>query len=256
MDNQADVTPSNSNLPRRKFVGAGTAALAGLGLSSLSANAAPASSVSSLFEVPMNSKGEYELPPLNYAYDALEPHIDKETMHLHHDIHFNGYKKGLNAALAKLAEFRAAGDYPQIAYWENSLAFNGAGYNLHVVFFDGMAPAGTTKPSKALTKEIESEFGSMDGFKGQMTNASKTVQGSGWGILGWQPMGGKLVILQAEKHQNLSQWNVIPILALDVWEHAYYLKYQNKRGDYIDNWWDVVNWDYAEKRLAAAKTIV
>lgn len=254
----ANVSPEKPNLQRRQFLGAGTAALAGLGLAGLGTTARAdqpgSSSVSSLFEVPMEN-GEYALPPLPYAYDALEPAIDAETMRLHHDIHFNGYKKGLNTALAKLKSFRAEGDYPQIAYWENSLAFNGAGYNLHTVFFAGMAPEGTTKPSAAFEKTIVKDFGSMDAFKSQFSAAAASVQGSGWAILGWQPMGKQLVILQAEKHQNLSMWNVIPIMALDVWEHAYYLKYQNKRGDYIKNWWNVVNWDYTAKRLEAAQTL-
>ncbi len=233
------------------------AALAGLGLAGLSsqASAAESQAAQELFTVPQDANGEYALPPLPYAYDALEPSIDAETMRLHHDIHFNGYKKGLNAALAKLKEFREAGDYPQISYWENSLAFNGAGYNLHTVFFAGMAPAGTDKPSAAFEKQISTHFGSMDAFKGQFSEAAAKVQGSGWAILGWQPMGNQLVILQAEKHQNWSMWNVIPIMALDVWEHAYYLKYQNRRGDYIKNWWDVVNWDYAAGRLNAAQSI-
>lgn len=245
-------------LPRRSFVAAGGAALAGLGLSTLGARAdqhGGSSACDVLFNVPMNDKGEYELPPLRYALDALEPHIDAETTRLHHNIHFNSYKNGLNAALAKLAEFRAAGDFPQIAYWENSLAFNGAGYNLHVVFFDGLAPAGSTRPSESFTSQISDAFGSMDAFKAQFSQTALTVQGSGWAILGWQPVGNKLMIIQAEKHQNQTLWNVIPILALDVWEHAYYLKYQNRRGDYIKNWWEVVNWDYAAQRLEAARKI-
>ncbi|MBC2595210.1 superoxide dismutase [Ruficoccus amylovorans] len=202
----------------------------------------------------MNSAGEYELPPLPYAYDALEPAIDAETMRLHHDIHFNGYKNGLNKALAQLKQFRSAGDYPEISYWENELAFNGAGYNLHTVFFANMAPEGTTKPSSTLSKTLDTHFGGLDAFKGQFSAAAAKVQGSGWAILGYQPFGGKLVVLQAEKHQNLTQWGVIPILALDVWEHAYYLKYQNRRGDYIKNWWNVVNWDNVAQRTEAAMT--
>lgn len=255
MDTTPDSTPPVT-LNRRAFVGA--AGLAGLGLMGASrAQAAPAASSSSaaastLFTVPMNSSGEYELPPLPYAYDALEPSIDAETMRLHHDIHFNGYKNGLNKALAKLKDFRSSGDYPEIAYWENQLAFNGAGYNLHVVFFENMAPAGTTSPASSLKKTLDEHFGGMDAFKGQFSAAAKTVQGSGWAILGYQPFGGKLVVLQAEKHQNLTQWGVVPILALDVWEHAYYLKYQNRRGDYIDNWWKVVNWDNVAQRTEAA----
>ncbi len=258
MDTTPDSTPP-VNLNRRSFVGA--AGLAGLGLLGASrAQAAPAAAASSpaatvLFDVPMNSAGEYELPPLPYAYNALEPSIDAETMRLHHDIHFNGYKNGLNKALSKLKDFRSDDDFPEVSYWENQLAFNGAGYNLHTVFFQNMAPAGSTSPSSTVKKTLGEHFGSFDTFKSQFSTVAKHVQGSGWGLLGYQPFGGKLVILQAEKHQNLTQWGVVPILALDVWEHAYYLKYQNRRGDYIDNWWKVVNWDNVAERLDAATTM-
>jgi len=259
MENQTShtsQTPTSSPLSRRNFVGA--AGLAGMGLLAANAahgqssNAATASKTDGLFAVPKTSKGEYALPPLPYAYDALEPHIDAETMRLHHDIHFEGYRTGLNKAIAQMTQFRADIDFPQISYWENQLAFNGAGYNLHTVFFQNMAPAGTTQPSAALEKVLANAFGSRKAFQEQFSIASKAVQGSGWGILGYQPFGKRLVVLQAEKHQNLTQWAVIPILALDVWEHAYYLKYQNKRGDYITNWWKVVNWDNVEQRIDAA----
>lgn len=254
MDDKA-ASPESS-LSRRDFVGA--AGLAGLGL--LAANSAHGkvemgAPAKGLFGVPMNDAGEYELPPLPYAYDALEPSIDAETMRLHHDIHFNSYKNGLNKALAQLATFRQERDYPQIAYWENQLAFNGAGYNLHVVFFENMAPAGTTQPSKALTKTLSDHFGGMDAFQAQFSATASTVQGSGWAILGYQPFGQKLVILQGLIHQDQTQWAVIPILALDVWEHAYYLKYQNRRGDYITNWWKVVNWDNVAERAEAAMQV-
>ncbi len=254
----------NTPLPhfnRRQFVGTGGALLAGLGLGAMPGHAKAdkpegKTSASDLFAVPLDGEGNYELPPLPYALNALEPHIDAETMRLHHNIHFNGYKNGLNAALNKLAECRQQGDFPQVAYWESSLAFNGAGYVLHVVFFQNMAPAGSTQRSAWLNRQIEASFGSFDGMKGQFSAAAASVQGSGWGILGYQSFGRKLVILQAEKHQNFTQWGIIPILALDVWEHAYYLKYQNRRGEYIDNWWKVVNWDNVAARLEAAQKII
>ncbi|MGE9292228.1 MAG: superoxide dismutase, partial [Puniceicoccales bacterium] len=245
-----------SALNRRSFVGA--AGLAGLGLLGASrAQAAPtsASSDSVLFEVPMSADGQYELPPLPYAYDALEPSIDAETMRLHHDIHFKGYMDGLNKALAKLKEQRAEEDFPEVSYWQNQLSFNGAGYNLHTVFFQNMAPAGSTKLSSSLKKTIADHFGGFENFKSQFSAVAKRVQGSGWGLLGYQSFGKKLVVLQAEKHQNLTQWGVIPILTLDVWEHAYYLKYQNRRGEYVDKWWDVVNWDNVAERTEAAMKI-
>lgn len=255
---------NNASLPhfsRRQFVTTGSALLAGLGLGAMPGQAQTGGQeakrqATPLFDVPLDSEGNYELPPLPYAYNALEPYIDEQTMRLHHDIHFNGYKNGLNAAAKKLAESRQQGNFSDVAYWENLLAFNGAGYVLHVVFFQNMAPAGSTQRSNWLNQQIEQAFGSFEGMKGQFSAAASSVQGSGWGILGYQPFGRKLVILQAEKHQNFTQWGIIPILALDVWEHAYYLKYQNRRGEYIDNWWNVVNWDNVAARLEAAQKIV
>ena len=253
-----------SSLTRRDFISQGSSALAGFGLLAtlpasyaLGGNAEPkkekASPDSILFDVPMKD-GLYELPPLPYAYNALEPHIDEETMRLHHDIHFAGYMKGLNKALKQLEAARKDGAFPEISYWENQLAFNGAGYVLHTVFFQTMAPVGQT-PSMPLQNALAMHFGSFKAFKAQFSAAAGAVQGSGWALLGYQPFGKKLVILQAEKHQNLTQWGIVPILTLDVWEHAYYLKYQNRRKDYIENWWNVVNWSKVEERLAACNEL-
>jgi Fe-Mn family superoxide dismutase len=176
-------------------------------------------------------------------------------MKLHHDIHHQSYVTGLNNALKKLADARAANDFSLVKHWERDSAFHGSGHFLHVVFWQNMAAAGSTSPSNVVTRALADDFGSMDAFKAQFTAASAAVEGSGWGILGYQPMGKKLVILQAEKHQNLTQWGIIPILVLDVWEHAYYLKYQNKRADYIKAWWNVVNWMNVESRMMAARRI-
>lgn len=259
-----DTPESNTeHLPRRQFLKAAGLTAAGLGIAGLASSSATAATGDSsstadeqlLFGVPLDAEGNFDLPPLPYAYDALEPSIDAETMRLHHDIHFKGYMTGLNNALKKLAEARASGDFATVSYWESLLAFNGAGYNLHVVFFQNMAPAGTTSISAELLAELNAAFGSVEGMRGQFSAAAAAVQGSGWAILGYQPFGRKLVILQVEKHQNHTQWGVIPILALDVWEHAYYLKYQNRRGDYINSWWQVVNWDNVARRLAAAKRL-
>jgi len=120
---------------------------------------------------------------------------------------------------------------------------------LHSIFWQNMAPAGSTHPSESLKKMLKSDFGSLDSFKAQFTAVASKVEGSGWGILAYQAMGNELVVLQAEKHQNLTQWGVVPVLVLDVWEHAYYLNYHNKRGDYVKAFWDVVNWDDVEARL-------
>ena len=247
----------DTSLSRRDFLTKGSLALTSLGLLGTltsSGQTAPLSNNkkdTSLFDVPLQGS-KYELPPLPYAYDALEPVIDQETMRLHHDIHFEGYKKGLNQAAAMLEEARNKNDYSVVSYWEDQLAFNGAGYVLHTVFFQNMGPVGSTAPSANLIKTLSDSFGSLEALQSQFSRAAETVQGSGWAILGYQPFGKKLIILQAEKHQNKTQWAVIPILVLDVWEHAYYLKYQNKRSEYVKNWWSVVDWNNVENRLNAA----
>lgn len=185
--------------------------------------------------------GKHTLPPLPYAYNALEPYIDARIMKLHHDKHHQSYVDGLNKAEKELESSRRKGEYELVKHWERELAFNGAGHYLHTIFWKIMTPHGG-KPSEELMEEINKSFGSFKQFKEQFSNAANKVEGSGWAILVWSPVSRRLEILQAEKHQNLSQWDVVPLLVLDVWEHAYYLQYENNRKDYIENWWNVVNW--------------
>lgn len=196
---------------------------------------------------------KHELPPLTYDYNALEPHIDEQTMRLHHDIHHKGYVAGLNKAEEKLAEAREKGDFALVKHWEREAAFHGSGHYLHQIFWTNMGPNAGGEATGAIADQINKDFGSFEAFKGQFSSASAQVEGSGWGLLVWSPAAGKLEILQAEKHQNLTQWGVVPLLVLDVWEHAYYLKYQNKRPAYIEAWWNVVNWDDVNKRFEAAR---
>jgi len=190
---------------------------------------------------------------LPYAYNALEPHIDEKTMRLHHDIHHKAYVDGLNNAEAKLADARKSGDFALTKHWSREEAFHGAGHFLHVIFWENMAPNAGGQPTGDLAAQIDKDFGSFDAFKKQYSAAATQVEGGGWALLSWQPALGQLVILQAEKHQNLSQHVSVPLLVLDVWEHAYYLNYQNKRPAYVEAWWNVVNWADVQKRLAAAK---
>lgn len=199
-----------------------------------------------------NEKGEYVLPPLPYAYNALEPHIDEQTMRLHHDKHHLAYVNGLNSALAALAQARAANDYNLVQYYSNQIAFHGAGHILHALFWTNMAPNGGGEPSGDLAKALVKDFSSVAAFKAHFSAAANKVEGSGWAILAYQPLGQQLVILQAEKHQNLTQWGAIPLLVLDVWEHAYYLKYQNKRADYVSAFFNVINWRDVSQRFSLA----
>lgn len=197
--------------------------------------------------------GRHQLPPLPYSYNALEPVISEKTLKLHHDKHHKAYVDGLNKAETSLSEARSRNSYEFIKYWENELAFNGSGHILHSIYWTIMAPAGMGgQPYPYTSNCINSYFGSFDAFKEQFKNASEKVEASGWGILVWQPAWRHLEILQAEKHQNLTQWSGIPILVCDVWEHAYYLDYQNDRRKYIDTWWNLINWYEVERRLLLA----
>ena len=195
----------------------------------------------------------YELPALPYAYNALEPHIDEQTMHLHHDLHHKSYVDGLNKALDQLDAARQSGDFGLVKHWEREAAFHGSGHFLHSIFWQNMGPGKGGEPTGALRSQIEKDFGSFEGFKKQFSAAAGAVEGSGWAMLVWEPNAGQLEVLTAEKHQNLTQWGVRPLLVLDVWEHAYYLKYQNKRPAYVEAWWNVVNWDDVAARFASAK---
>lgn len=199
--------------------------------------------------------GGHKLPPLPYPYNALEPHIDEATMRLHHDAHHQSYVDGLNNAENKLEEARKTGNFELVKHWERELAFHGAGHYLHTIFWSIMNPKGGGAPTGELAQQINQDFGSFERFKKHFTEAADKVEGSGWAILVWSPRSHRLEILQAEKHQNLSQWDVVPLLALDVWEHAYYLKYQNKRADYIRNWWNVVYWPEVAERFRHARTL-
>ncbi len=198
-------------------------------------------------------KGEYVLPPLNYEYDALEPHIDAKTMELHHSAHHQSYVDGLNRALKAMGEIREGDrDAGEIKHWSRELAFHGSGHLLHVIFWRCMAPpneGGGGMPQGAIAAQIERDFGSFNQFAAHFKAASTAVEASGWGILVYEATSGRLLIMQSEKHHNLTAWGVIPLMAIDVWEHAYYLKYQNRRADYVDAFMNVINWDFVDRKF-------
>ncbi len=195
---------------------------------------------------------EHKLPELSYAYDALEPHIDAKTMELHHDKHHAAYVKGLNEAEAALAKARAANDFASVQALSKKAAFHGGGHALHSLFWKVMAPAGKGgggEPAGDLAARITRDFGSFAAFKAQFSAAAVAVEGSGWALLTYRAEDDRLLVLQVENHQKLSPWDASPVLCLDVWEHAYYLNYQNKRADYVGAWWNVVNWAQVQKNL-------
>ncbi len=177
--------------------------------------------------------------------------LSQETLRLHHDKHHLAYVNNLNRAERELAAAREAGDFSLIRFWETELAFNGSGHILHSIYWTNMAPGGD-KPGPFISRQINMAFGDFDAFKKQFLAASNAVQGSGWGILAWNPAWGRLEILQAEKHENLTQWGSIPVLVADVWEHAYYVDYRNERRRYLDAWWNLINWEDVETRLLLA----
>jgi Fe-Mn family superoxide dismutase len=186
---------------------------------------------------------KHELPELPYDYDALEPHYDAETLQLHHGKHHQGYVKGLNAALEGLAECRESGDFSRIKPLQRQLAFHGSGHLLHSIFWTNLTPDGGGRPEGRLAHAIDTQLGGFDGFDCAFRAATTAVEGSGWGVLAVDPVSCGLAILQVEKHQNQLLPGWVPLLVVDVWEHAYYLKYQNRRAAFVDAVMDhLVNW--------------
>lgn len=192
---------------------------------------------------------KHMLPELPYAYNALEPHYDEATLKLHHGKHHQAYVDGLNKAEEKLSEARVSLDFSLIKHWEREVAFHGSGHLLHSLFWSNMSPNGGGEPTGLLLEDLISNFGSFEAFKKQFSAAAAAVEGSGWALLVHSKEFKGLRILTIEKHQDVSLIGSIPLLTVDVWEHAYYLKYQNRRADWIAAWWNVVNWDDVQNRL-------
>ncbi|MGE6259679.1 superoxide dismutase [Heyndrickxia sporothermodurans] len=199
--------------------------------------------------------GKHVLPKLPYSYDALQPYISEEIMRLHHDKHHQSYVDGLNKAEKMMKEAREKNNFDLIKHWEREAAFHGSGHYLHTIFWEIMNPKGGGQPHGELLRQIQKDFGSFDHFKRHFSEAAKKVEGVGWSILVWSPRSRHLEILQAERHQFLTQWDTIPLLVLDVWEHAYYLQYKNDRNKYVDNWWNIVYWPNVENRFYKAREL-
>jgi Fe-Mn family superoxide dismutase len=191
------------------------------------------------------AKGEYVLSKLPYAYDALEPHLDAQTMQIHHEKHHQAYVTGLNKALAELAKIRAGSDASLIKHWSRELAFHGGGHVNHTLFWLCMAPpasGGGGQPTGPLAETITRDFGSFDAFSKHFQAAAGAVEGSGWAWLVFDHISRRLFVQQMEKQQDMLITGVTPLMGVDVWEHAYYLRYQNRRADYVKAFMNVVNW--------------
>lgn len=197
---------------------------------------------------------KFVLPELDYDYAALEPHISARIMELHHSKHHNTYVTGANTALEKMEEARANGDAAAAAKLSKDLQFNLGGHINHSVFWKNMSPDGGGKPEGELAAAIDDAFGSFDAFQAQFTAVATTIQGSGWAILAYEPIGGHVVIEQMYDQQNGVPVATIPLLQLDMWEHAFYLDYQNVKPDYVKAWWNVVNWEDVAQRLEKARS--
>lgn len=198
---------------------------------------------------------EYTLPDLPYDYGALQPHIAGEIMELHHSKHHAAYVKGANTALEQMAEARASEQLGSVNLLQKNLAFNLGGHVNHSVFWPNMSPDGGDKPDGELAAAIDDQFGSFDAFRAHFTANALGIQGSGWSVLAWDSLGRRLVLEQLYDHQGNLAAGTIPLLLLDMWEHAFYLQYRNVKADYVEAWWNVANWADVARRFEQARGI-
>ncbi len=198
---------------------------------------------------------KYTLPELDYGYDALEPFLSAEILELHHSKHHAAYVAGANTTFERLGEARESGDFGTINQLEKNMAFHLSGHVLHSLLWKNMVPGGGGAPEGELAAAVTENFGSFDACKAQLTEAAMNVQGSGWGALTWEPMAGRLIVEQIYDHQGNVGQGGPPILALDMWEHAYYLQYRNVKGDWVQAFWNVVNWEDVADRFARVRSL-
>ncbi|MGH8828584.1 MAG: superoxide dismutase [Jiangellaceae bacterium] len=196
----------------------------------------------------------YTLPDLPYDYGALEPHISGQIMELHHSKHHQAYVTGTNTALEQMEEARASDKLAAVNLLQKNLAFNLAGHVNHTVFWNNLSPEGGDRPDGELGAAIDEFFGSFDAFRAHYTAAALGIQGSGWAILAWESLGQRLVIEQLYDHQGNLAVGTIPLLMLDMWEHAFYLQYRNVKADYVSAFWSIANWADVTARFQAART--
>ncbi len=204
---------------------------------------------------------KYELPSIPYSYDALEPHIDAKTMEIHHTKHHQTYTNNLNIALEKCSQEIQNKDIVEILAHINevpsdiksAINFNGGGFDNHRIFWNNLSPNGGGEPNGSIASAINDSFEIFEKFKEKFTSSTIAIQGSGWGWLVYNQSTGKVEYKSMSNQTSPRTEGLIPLLGCDVWEHAYYLKYQNKRPDYVYAWWNVINWDDVNKRFDEAK---
>lgn len=200
--------------------------------------------------------GKYALPTLPYAYDALEPHIDEQTMRLHHDRHHKAYVDNLNNAITALAEMRQNDDYDsaRLESLQRDISFNAGGHVLHSVFWGVLGPSGG-QPTGELQKALQQHFGGFEAFKSHFMKVATGIKGSGWAVLVYEPFGQQLLIVALGDQDLRHIPGAQPLLPLDVWEHAYYLKYQNQRAKYVEAFFNVIDWSAVQDHLATVRTL-
>ncbi|MBY0480905.1 MAG: superoxide dismutase [Chitinophagaceae bacterium] len=201
-----------------------------------------------------DDNGNFIQSALPYNDNFLEPFMDQETTHLHYTFHHGGAVKAANKDLAMIRKSMDENNLETVDYWTKKLSYHFSSHVLHSIFWTNLTNK-KTNPEGQLLKDIEKDFGSYDKLKAYIAATSKNVDGAGWGILGYQPYSKKLTIMQCENHEKLTQWGVVPLLVIDVWEHAYYLKYKNKRNDFVDALFNIINWDNVAERLNTAKKL-
>jgi Fe-Mn family superoxide dismutase len=195
----------------------------------------------------------YTLPELPYDPAALEPWYSGEIVALHHDKHHKAYVDGANKTVDQLEEARDSDQFDMINQLEKNLAFNLSGHILHSVFWENMTPDAGTRPEGELLAAIEEHFKSFEAMRAQLTAATNSVQGVGWGALAWDPMGQRLMVEQIYDHQGNIGQAATPLLVIDGWEHAYYLQYKNVRADWVEAFWNIVNWQDVTARFTRAR---
>jgi Fe-Mn family superoxide dismutase len=198
-----------------------------------------------------DANGNYIQQPLPYAESFLEPYMDAETLHLHYTFHHGGATKAANKDAAMIKKALDENNLETVDYWTKKLTYHSSSHILHSIFWTNLTNK-KNAPTGELLKRIEKSFGSYDRLKALIAETSKNVDGNGWGILAYQPYTDVLIVLQCENHEKLTQWGCIPLLVIDVWEHSYYLKYKNKRADFVDAIFNIINWDNVAQRLNGA----
>jgi Fe-Mn family superoxide dismutase len=236
-------------MDRKKFLRTGTLAGAAsiIGTSNAFANNLAENDIDKL----VDSNGNYILQALPYSENFLEPFMDAETMHLHYTFHHGGAVKGANKDLQMIKKALDDNNLETVDFWTNKLSYHFSSHVLHSIFWTNLTNK-RTSPTGDLLKRIENNFGSFERLKSLIAETSKNVDGNGWGIVAYQPYSDSLVVLQCENHEKLTQWGCVPLLVIDVWEHAYYLKYRNKRTDFVDALFNIINWDNPAQRLNTA----